>query len=167
MTAAVSQVEAIWRKLDTRPFDWISMETEIDDAYERAGFGDILVILGYVTLIAITLACLGILGMAMYTIQTRMKEVGVRKVMGASVTDILLMLTKSFLIMVVIAAAIALPIGYLLGEQMLSIYAYRIAGSPWLLFACVLFLASLALVTIAAQTIRAARMNPVKSLRYE
>lgn len=165
--ATIAQLEAIWKKLDTRPFEWMTVEGEIDKAYEDAGFLDVLSIVGYITIVAITLACLGILGMAMYMAQTRTKEIGVRKVMGASIPDILFLLSRSFLILIGISVIIGVPISYLLGGLFLDIYAYKIAITPWMLLSGVIFLIVLAMITISSQTIRAATTNPVKSLRYE
>jgi putative ABC transport system permease protein len=163
----MGQVEAIWKKLDIHPFDWRTMESEIDGAYEDAGFFDVLGIVGYITIVAITLACLGMLGMAMYATQTRIKEVGVRKVMGASVTDILFLLSKSFAYLILAAVILGVPISLFLGNQFLTMYAYRITITPWLIGSGVLFLVGLGLITIGSQTLRAAVTNPVNSLRYE
>jgi putative ABC transport system permease protein len=167
MELTMGQVEAIWKKLDTHPIDWRTMESEIDGAYESAGFFDVLGIVGYITIVAITLACLGMLGMAMYATQTRVKEVGVRKVMGASVRDILILLSKSFTYLILVAVVIGVPVSYYLGNKFLTIYAYHITITPWLIGSGVLFLVGLGLITIGSQTIRAAITNPVNSLRYE
>lgn len=163
----IAQMGATWKKLDTRPFEWMMVSDEIDKAYEDAGFFDILSIVGYITIVAITLACLGILGMAMYMAQTRIKEIGVRKVMGATVPDILFLLSKTFLIVIGISVVVGVPISYFLGDMFLNMYAYRIPVTPWMILSGILFLVFLAMVMIASQTVRAATTNPVKSLRYE
>jgi putative ABC transport system permease protein len=165
--AVVEQMGAAWKKLDTRPFEWMMVSDEIDNAYEDAGFFDVVTIVGYITVVAITLACLGILGMAMYMAQTRIKEIGVRKVMGATVPDILFLLSKTFLIVIGISVAIGVPISYFLGDMFLNMYAYKIPVTPWMILSGILFLVILAMIMIASQTIRAATTNPVKSLRYE
>jgi putative ABC transport system permease protein len=163
----LAKIESVWRKLDSRPFEWMTVSYEIDKAYEDAGFFDVLKIVGYITVVAIVLACLGILGMAMYMAQTRTKEIGVRKVMGANVTDILFLLSRSFLILIGVAVLIGVPISYLLGGFFLDTYAYKVSITPWVILFGVLFLVLLAFITISSQTIRAATINPVKSLRYE
>jgi putative ABC transport system permease protein len=164
----VASVEAIWKKLDpVHPVEWMMMDDQIDQAYVDAGFTDILTIVGYIAFLAISLACLGMLGMAMYATQTRVKEIGVRKVMGASVTDITMLLSRSFLMLILVAVIIALPISFYLGDQFLSLYAYKITITAWLMLAGVLIVATLGLLTIGSQTIKAAAANPVKSLRYE
>ncbi|MDH5251491.1 MAG: ABC transporter permease [Cyclobacteriaceae bacterium] len=165
LEATIGQLETIWKKLNTHPIDLRMVDNEIDQAYES--FFDILSVVGYITLIAITLACLGMLGMAMYTTQTRVKEVGVRKIMGASVLDILLLLSKSYLILIMVAVIIAAPLSYFLGAQFLNLFAFRISITPWLLLPGIGFLVALATTTIVTQTWRAAVVNPVESLRYE
>ncbi len=99
--------------------------------------------------------------------QTRIKEIGVRKVMGATVPDILFLLSKTFLIVIGISVAIGVPISYFLGDMFLNMYAYKIPVTPWMILSGILFLVILAMIMIASQTIRAATTNPVKSLRYE
>lgn len=161
----MGQIETIWKKMDSHPIDMRILSSEIDQAYES--FFDIINIVGYITALAITLACLGILGMAMYTTQTRVKEVGVRKIMGASVGDILMLLSKSYLILILVAVVIAAPLSYFLGTQFLSMFAFKISITPWLLLVGIGFLVALATATIATQTLRAAVSNPVESLRCE
>jgi putative ABC transport system permease protein len=164
----VASLEAIWRKLDpVHPLEWKMMADEIDDAYADAGFWDILKIVGYISFLAISLACLGILGMAMYTTQTRLKEIGVRKVMGASARQITMLLSRSFLILLLIAAVIGTPIGYFFGAQFLTLYAYKVEVTPLLIIFGILIVAVLGVLMIGTQTWKAAAANPVKALRYE
>jgi|APTNR8051073442_1049403.scaffolds.fasta_scaffold00360_31 putative ABC transport system permease protein len=164
----VASLESIWKKLDpVHPLEWMMMEDEIDEAYASAGFFDILKIVGYISFLVISLACLGMLGMAMYSTQTRMKEIGVRKVMGATSGQVTMLLSKSFLILLGIAASIATPLGYLLGDEFLNSYAYKIQITPLLLLTGIVTVGLLGMITIGSQTWRAASSNPVKSLRYE
>jgi putative ABC transport system permease protein len=107
------------------------------------------------------------LGMAMYAIQTRVKEIGVRKVMGASVYQITILLSRSFVILIGIALIIAVPLSYYFGDAFLNNYAYRITVTPWLILFGVSIVLTLGLLTICSQTLRAASINPVKCLRYE
>lgn len=166
--SVVATLEAIWKKLDpVHPLEWRMMEDEIDEAYATAGFHDILNIVGYIAFLAVTLACLGMLGMAMYSTQTRLKEIGVRKVMGASSRQVAMLLSKSFLILLIVASFIGIPVGYFFGEQFLSMYAYKIAITPLLVLTGIFVIGFLGWITIWSQTWAAARSNPVKSLRYE
>jgi putative ABC transport system permease protein len=166
--AVVSSLESIWKKLDPiHPLEWKMMEEEIDDAYEQAGFFDVLNIVGYISFLAISLACLGMLGMAMYATQTRLKEIGVRKVLGATSEQLTMMLSRSFLILMGIASILGIPAGYFMGELFLSQYAYKVEITALLILSGLLIVGVLGFVVIASQTWKAASLNPVKSLRYE
>lgn len=163
-----ASIEAIWKKLDpVHPFEMKMMEEEIDDAYTDAGFKDIVKVVGYVSFLAVSLACLGMLGMAMYSTQTRTKEIGVRKVMGATSQQITLLLSRSFLYLIAFAVVLGTPVGYWIGATFLERYAYRIPLSPLILLSGIMMILSLGVLTIGSQTWRAAASNPVKSLRYE
>ncbi|HEY0742421.1 MAG TPA: ABC transporter permease [Chryseosolibacter sp.] len=164
----IASVEAIWKKLDNvHPVDYKMMEDEIDDAYTQGGFLDILTIVGYISFLAISLACLGMLGMAMYSTQTRMKEIGVRKVMGATSRQVATLLSRSFLILLTISTVIGIPIGYFFGDLFLSNYAYKIEISPALILIGIMVVGAMGFLTVWSQTWKAAASNPVKSLRYE
>jgi putative ABC transport system permease protein len=119
------------------------------------------------SVLAIFISCLGLFGLASFTAEQRSKEIGIRKVMGASVSIIWRMLTKDFVILVIISSAIAVPAGYLLMNQWLEKYEYRI-NIPWWIFLVTCFGALLlAVATVSYQSIRAARANPVRNLRTE
>lgn len=166
--SVAASIEAIWKKLDpTHPIDYMMMDEEIDDAYRQAGFKDVLIIVGYITFLAVTLACLGMLGMAMYATQVRVKEVGVRKVMGASVGDVVLLLSKSFMLLIGFAVMIGVPVSFILGNLFLELYAYKIEITPLLLGAGIGIIVGLGLLIVCSQTIKTALSNPVQSLRYE
>jgi putative ABC transport system permease protein len=166
--AVVASVKSIWKKLDpAHTIDYMMMDEEIDDAYRQAGMKDILIIVGYITFLAVTLACLGMLGMAMYSTQTRIKEVGVRKVMGASVTDVVVLLSKSFMMLIGLAVVLGVPVSIFLGNFFLELYAYRIQITPLLITCGITIITVLGLIIICSQTMKAAISNPVKSLRYE
>lgn len=162
-----AKIESVWKKIDTQDFTWAMMEDEIDQAYESAGLKDMISIVGYITVIAITLSCLGMLGMVVYTTETRIKEIGVRKILGAEVKDVLFLLSRSFVAMVIIAVVIGTPISLLLGNFFLESYAYKV---PFSLPSILLGIVSVVTVTasiIGSQTWRAATANPVNALRNE
>ncbi|ULQ51805.1 ABC transporter permease [Flavihumibacter fluvii] len=118
-------------------------------------------------IVSIALSCMGLLAMVLLIIQHRVKEIGVRKVLGASVQNISLLISKEFLLLVVIAVLIATPIAWMLMYKWLQDFPYRI-DAPWWIFAGVALLAIIiALLTISVNTVRAAMQNPVKSLRTE
>jgi putative ABC transport system permease protein len=117
--------------------------------------------------LAIFISCLGLLGLTMFTAEQRRKEIGVRKVIGASEIDIVVMLTRDIIKLVVLSAAIATPVAWLAMNNWLQGYAYRITLSWWIFFAAGLMALFIALFTISYQAIKAALANPVKSLRTE
>ncbi|HZY81330.1 MAG TPA: ABC transporter permease [Cyclobacteriaceae bacterium] len=166
--AVKAQLEAVWKRLDpVHPFQAKMMEEEIDEAYTKGGFVDMLQIISYVCFLAVTLACLGMLGMAMYATQTRIKEIGIRKVMGADSWQVVMVLSRSFLVLIAVAILVGAPLGYQLGSMFLENYAYKIDISFTLLLSGVMVIVILGTITIASQTLRAASLNPVNSLRYE
>lgn len=116
---------------------------------------------------AIFIACLGLLGVVMYAIETRIKEIGIRKVIGASVSSLTLLLSRDFFKLLLIAGAVALPIGYWIGNMFLQEYIYRINIGFGLLSLGFAITLLLGLTIISSQTIKAARANPVDSLRNE
>lgn len=117
--------------------------------------------------IAIFLSCLGLYGLASFMAMQRVKEVGIRKVLGATATNIVYLFSKEFIVLIVIAFAIATPVAWYYMHQWLQAYAYRINISWWLVAAGGLTAMIIALATISFQAIKAATANPVKSLRSE
>ena len=118
-------------------------------------------------MIAIFIACLGLFGLSAFTIAQRTKEIGIRKVLGASVTGIVGMLSADFIKLVAIAALIALPIAWWAMHQWLLDFVYRVNIAWWVFVAAIAISILIALVTISFQAIKAAVTNPVKSLRSE
>ena len=164
----IQSMQAIWRKFDAvHPMEYAMMEDEIDDAYRQSGMSDVLVILEYITFLIISLSCLGMLGMAMYAAQVRVKEVGIRKVMGASVMDVVLLLSKSFMTLIGISILIGVPVSYFAGQAFLEGFAYKIQITPALLLTAILLISCLGLLIIWSQTIKVATSNPTKWLRNE
>lgn len=124
-------------------------------------------ILNIFALLTILVACLGLFGLVTYTAEQRSKEIGIRKVLGASVTQVTSMLSKEFLKLVLIACAIAFPLAYWLMQQWLQDFAYR-TNIPWWTFAVAgIAILTIALVTVGFKAIRAAMANPIKSLHTE
>jgi putative ABC transport system permease protein len=119
------------------------------------------------TLIAVFVACLGLLGLASFTAEQRTKEIGIRKVLGASVPNVLVLLGREFTRWVLLANAIAWPVAYLAMDRWLRAFAYRITVGPWIFLASVVIAFGVALLTVSARTVRAASANPIQSLRYE
>ena len=119
------------------------------------------------TLLTILISCVGLFGLASYMAQNRIKEIGVRKVLGASVSGITTLLSKDFLKLVGISLIIAIPISWYVMHQWLQDFAYRITLSWWIFVLAGLLALAIAFITVSYQAIKAARSNPVKSLRTE
>jgi putative ABC transport system permease protein len=119
------------------------------------------------TLLSLTVACLGLLGLAIYTAERRVKEIGIRKVLGASVQNVVAMLSIDFVKLVAIASVIAFPLAWFAMNKWLQDFAFRTAISWWVFVLAAAITLSIALITISFQSIKAAVMNPVKSLRSE
>ena len=119
------------------------------------------------TLLAVLIACLGLFGLAAFAAEIRTKEIGVRKVLGASVASIVALLSKDFLKLVVIAIVIATPLAWYTMNRWLQEFAYKIDIEWWGFVLTGLLAISIALLTVSLQSMKAALMNPVKSLRSE
>ncbi|MGD1893542.1 MAG: ABC transporter permease, partial [Cyclobacteriaceae bacterium] len=112
-------------------------------------------------------SCIGLFGLSSYTIFRRTKEIGVRKVLGASIGSIVTLLSREFVKLILIASLLALPLAYFIMQQWLESYAFRIAISWWLFLLPLAVVLLIALLTISFQTMKAALANPADSLRYE
>lgn len=124
-------------------------------------------LLGWATGLSVLISCLGLLGLVMYTISTRKKEIGIRKILGATVTNIISVLSKDFVQLVLIAFVIAAPVAWWAGYKWLEDFAYKTTMSWWIFALSGLAMLLLALITLSIHTIKAALANPVKSLRTE
>ncbi len=147
------------------PFSYFFMDSEYDKQYKADDrFQQVF---GALTGFAILISCLGLFGLATFTVSKRTKEIGIRKVIGASTTNLMLLLSKEFIKTVLISILIGLPITFFLVRNWLANYAARIELSWWLFAAPALLILMLVLVSIGSKTIKTALMNPVKSLRSE
>lgn len=147
------------------PFNYQFIDEILYDLYDRES--NQAVILGLFTVLSLVIACLGLLGLASFTAEQRTREIGVRKVFGASAGDVVLLLSKEFLKWVLIANIIAWPVAYLLMEEWLSNFAYSIDMSVWIFLASAVVALLIALTTVILQAYRAANLDPVRALRYE
>jgi putative ABC transport system permease protein len=155
-----------WQEFDARhPFEYSFVDENLSSMYQtELRLGKIF---GIFSGLAIFIACLGLFGLASFTTEQRTKEIGIRKVLGASVAGIVAMLSKDFLKLVLIANAIAWPLGWYGMRLWLQDYAFRVDMGWWvfaLAGAATLFIA---LLTVSFQAVRAAVANPVRSLRRE
>jgi predicted permease len=147
------------------PFNYVF----VDDEFERQFKSEVLIgkLYRIFALLAILVTCLGLFGLAAYTAERRTKEIGVRKVLGASVVGIAGLLSKEFLKLVVISSLISFPLAWLFMYNWLQSFAYRVQINWWVFIAAALLAIFIALFTISFQAIKAALSNPVKSLRTE
>lgn len=122
---------------------------------------------GLFSAVAIVISCLGLFGLTAFNIQQKTKEIGIRKVLGASVKSVTLLLTSSIIRPVLTASFVALPIGYYLSEFLLQMFVYKANISSEIYIMSVAFVFLTAGVTVAFLTVRAALANPVESLKYE
>jgi putative ABC transport system permease protein len=119
------------------------------------------------TLIAVFISCIGLFGLSMYNAKTRTKEIGIRKVIGASVSDIIALFTKDYVVLIMLAFLIASPLAWFFSNKWLENFAYKINISYWIFLFAMMIAVTIAFATISFQAIKAASANPVKSLRAE
>ena len=162
----LGQIENLWRKnLPSVPFEYSFLDEEVQKQYDS----EITLsrIINSFTIIAIIISCLGLFGLAAFSAEQRKKEIGIRKVMGASVPGLVQLLSKDFLKLVVIAILLATPISWWAMGRWLQAFTYRISISWWMFAIAGLLAILIAMLTVSFQAIRAAVANPVKSLRTE
>ncbi|MDB5209678.1 MAG: macB 7, partial [Sediminibacterium sp.] len=164
--STVASVETTWKKyFPEDPFNYYFLDDSFNQQYKSDRlFGSIFSIFA---LLAILIACFGLAGLSAYNILQRRKEIGIRKVMGASVKQLLILLSKDFLKLVLISFLVAIPVTVLLMNRWLEDFAYRIHISWWVFLVAGVISLLIAFVTISFQAIKAAVANPVKSLRTE
>jgi putative ABC transport system permease protein len=163
---ALAFIESTWKKVYAdHPFTYQFLDDHFNDVY-RADM-QVSSIVGILAVLAIVISCLGLFGLASYSAERRVKEVGIRKVLGASVQSIVTLLSKQFIILVFIANLIAWPVAWLWLHEWLKGYAYHVDVSVWVFILSGLAALLIALITVSFQAIKAAASNPVKSLRTE
>jgi putative ABC transport system permease protein len=166
LRGTVSALEKKWRTIDpVHPFQYQFFDDQL--AAVSQGLFDIVSILGYMAFIAITIASLGMLGMATYTTERRIKEVGIRKTLGGKELGIVMLLSKEFIQVLVIAILIAAPLSYFLNSLWLNKFPNRVTLGWDTILTGILILLIPGLAAIGSQTLRAARRNPVAALRTE
>ena len=159
-------LEAEWKKMDhDHVFEPEYMDYQLKESH--AFIGDIGHIIGFISIIAISIACLGLLGMVIFVTQSKVKEIGIRKVHGASTNNIILQLSRGFLMMLIIAICIAVPLAKFANNAWLVQFATRVQFGVKIISVGILIMIILGLATILSQTIRTARINPSETLRYE
>ena len=166
VVGAISDIEEKWSSMTDAKFEPRFFKDEIDEAFSL--YTDLLKIFLFLGLLAITISCLGLLGMVTFSAQQRTKEVGIRKVLGAPVYNVTYLLTKEYFVLMLIGAAIAIPISYFLYSTIIAqqnAYSTGVGISPILISLFVLL--ALGLFTVISQAWKTASANPTDTLRYE
>jgi putative ABC transport system permease protein len=166
LATAISYVRETWNKLNpSAPFSYSFIDQDFARSYEKEQRTSTLVT--YFTGIAILIACLGLFGLTAFAAEQRIKEIGIRKVLGASIADVTLLLSGDLIRLVGVAILIASPVAGYIMDRWLDNFAYRTHLSWWMFVIAAAGAALTAMVTISFQAIKAARANPVRNLRSE
>jgi putative ABC transport system permease protein len=162
----VEKIRNEWKIIDpVHEMEGDFLDDSIKEYYSF--FSDILYTVGYASLLVIIISCLGLLGMATFSTQTRIKEIAIRKAYGAMPANILSLISRSYILLLIIAAIIAAPLAYLLNNMWFQYMADHVSfGAGTLLFG-ILLVVFIGLLTIGSQTIRASKTNPAEMLKYE
>jgi len=162
----IEKIQGIWKTVEPNyPFNYGYLDQLLETRYKKEAQTQKL--FNYFSIFAIIISCLGLFGLSSFLAENRRKEIGIRKVMGSSVTQLVVKLSTEFLKWVVIANVIAIPVAYILMDKWLQGFAFRI-NLPFMAFFVALILALLiAVITVSYQTIRTAHANPIDTLRYE
>ncbi|HMR56468.1 MAG TPA: ABC transporter permease [Cyclobacteriaceae bacterium] len=162
---AVASIEKAWTAINPElKIDYKTVDSEVKRFYEII-FGDIVSVLTVIASLAVLISCLGLLGMATYTLETRIKEISIRKILGSDNTSLVVLLSKSFVILLLIATVIAVPLAYVANTFWLELIAYHTSFDAMVIIPGILILILFAVITIGSQTIRATFVNPVENLK--
>ncbi len=167
LSATRAKIESAWKKMDrVHPFQAEFYDEAIEGAYSE--FSAIIKIIGFLSFLAISIASMGLFGMVAYTTETRLKEISIRKVMGASPVSLIYLLSRSFLLLLSVSALIALPVTYLFFETVvLTHFPYHTPIQVTELLVGLLAVWLIAFILIGSQTMKAVRSNPVEVLKSE
>lgn len=166
VSSSLKVVEKVWKKvIPDYPLNYTFIDQDYDNLFRSQL--RIAELLKYFTLLAVLIACLGLYGLSYYSAQRRTNEIGIRKVMGAGSKDVVYSMSKEFMILVSIAIIIAIPVGYLIVDKLLSQFAYRVNMNPlvFILTGAGAFL--VAMLTVSLQSLKATKINPSEALKVE
>jgi putative ABC transport system permease protein len=166
MRSTLGRLEMMWKqRIPDRPFTYHFLDEDYNKLYIGEQRSSTLFTVA--ATLAILLACLGLFGLAAFTTVQRTKEIGIRRVLGANITSITMLIARNFLVMIGIAILIAIPLAWYAGNKWLQDFAFRIPVHGWVFIAASVATILIALVTVGFHSVRSALMNPVKSLRTE
>ncbi|MDX5348843.1 MAG: FtsX-like permease family protein, partial [Hymenobacteraceae bacterium] len=164
--STIGFIEEKWSKFDpNHPMEYFFLDEKFDEQYRAEE--KMLAVFGYFAALTILIACLGLFGLASYTAEQRTKEIGIRKVLGSSVSEIVLLLSKDFAVLVVVAIVLASPIAWYGMNKWLQDFAYRTPLSIWIFALAGAAALIIAMLTVSSQAAKAAMLNPIKTLRSE
>lgn len=166
MQGTLARLETVWtQRIPDRPFNYHFL----DDSYNKLYVGEQRTskLFGVAAGLAIILACLGLFGLAAFTTIQRTKEIGIRRVLGANISDVTMLVAKNFLQLVGIAIVVAIPLAWWAGNHWLQDFAFRISVHPYIFIATAIITVLIALCTVSFHAVKTALTNPVKSLRTE
>lgn len=161
----LAEVKDVWESVEPFPFQYTWLDQSFAKVYAQyVRLDKLFNIFTYVTL---SIAILGLFALASFTVQERTKEIGVRKVLGAETKDILQLLNKSFLVLILVANLIAIPVAYILSSNWLDGFAYRTSITVWPFVAATLISVIITIITVTLQAYKTANAKPVDALKYE
>jgi putative ABC transport system permease protein len=162
----ISSIETKWKQAHSNNvFTYYFLDDKFESQY--ANEQNIEVIIGGLTLLAIIISCLGLFGLSLYSVSQRTKEIGIRKVLGASVINAAVILSRDFVKLIILGALMGIPFAYLSSRSWLDRFAYKMPVDISLFFWPVCIISLLTLITISFQTIKIARINPVETIKHE
>jgi putative ABC transport system permease protein len=166
LTKTIAAIKKSWMKVAPEyPFEFRFLDEDINDLYENDRKVNTLINIS--TFLALFIACLGLFGMASYTAEQRTKEIGIRKVFGASIPSIFYLLSQQFSKWVIASNIIAWPLAYFLMNKWLSSFAYHTSQNILIFVLAAVIVLVIAMITVSFQTIKASLANPINSLRHE
>lgn len=166
LLSTLDKIEFAWDlAIPDWPFEFTFLDEKIQDQYTKEA--RLASATKYFTLLAILIACSGLFGLASFAVQQRTKEIGVRKVLGASIQSIFMLISKRFLWLIGISFVLSIPAGYYLANQWLQDFAYRIQIGPFIFIMAGITSLLMVLIAVGSQSLKAANSDPVNTLRYE
>ena len=165
IAGTIAEISSLYEKFSGQPLDYQFMDEDFQTLY--ASEDRTAKLANYFGASAILLSCLGLFGLAAFTAEKRKKEIGIRKVMGASTSGILTLISRDFLLLVLVAILIAVPVSWFLASKWLETYALQTSLNWWIFAGSGMLLIFISLLTVGFQALKAASMNPVNSLRSE
>ena len=164
----MEDIRAAWSAMGhPRSVDMAEFETQLEQNFINLMTRDMYRLIGFIALLAVTIACLGLLGIASFNVESRTRDISIRKVLGADVRTLVMLLSREFLILIGLATLISMPLAWILANSWLQSFAYRIPLGPGTLGLALVILLAIAATAIGSQTMKAALANPIDNLHEE